>query len=65
MRKLEESQESESRVAALQEMLTLATDHLETMKGCLLREEARCNHIRQSVRFSDLLRPHMYCSDTV
>jgi phage shock protein A len=55
MRKLEESQESEGRVAALQELLTLANDHLETMKGCLMREEARCSHLRQTVRFSAFL----------
>ena len=49
MRKLEETQESEGRVAALQELLTVAHAHLETMKGCLLREEDRCERLRNSV----------------
>lgn len=57
VRKLEETQESETAIATLQnsvtaqaKMLSVATEHLETMKLCLSQQEQRVGTLCEGVR---------------
>jgi hypothetical protein len=59
-RKLEETHESEGRIAALQDMLNVAKDHLEIMKICVLREEAKNQQLCHGVRFFPPFYPIFY-----
>lgn len=58
VRKLEETHESETAIATLQnsvtaqaKMLSVATEHLETMKVCLSQQEQRVGNLCDGVRF--------------
>jgi hypothetical protein len=61
VRKLEETHESETAIATLQssvtaqaKMLSVATEHLETMKVCLSQQEQRVGTLCEGVRYLTL-----------